>query len=242
MTEKTADEYVQSRFALLFYLGEFGCPSQGGWTFDSSQSSCTRVITELQVPSICDQAHQQINFECFSDVYTPVIADCDSPLTLDSTQTFCEGTETITEPAKPVCADGWTRIDLLCYQTDYQFIQKLCDVDANGNAVTGYTLIDNYCYQETEVSGSVSEGCDEGYTDTGSDCSITLTTTHTHSCESRDWLLDSDNGTCSDQRNYNRQQQFTCPTTHPENADGICETITDTQTLTFTCFQGTLKN
>jgi hypothetical protein len=111
-----------------------------------------------------------------------------------------------------------------------------CDNRA-GSPVTGFELLNNYCYAEVVNPYQPDKNCPDNTVELadGSGCEYYYEEDYFLSCESNVWALDIANETCTYTRADVQPLQSVCPSTHPENSDGLCETVLDITPLSFVC-------
>jgi hypothetical protein len=215
---------------------QFGCQSKA-WTFDPIGNSCTMIIKDIKIPSLCEPEHTQVGQQCFSTNVHALLPGCTLPYVVDPTEMFCEKNTIDIQQPKASCAEGYRRVDEICFIEDTQDPNISCDNDS-GTPVTGYKHINGYCFNDTKATTTSTISCPETHTDINTGCELTLTGTSSLSCDNRDWIFDTETETCTDERIYQQSPLNLCPESHPENAQGSCELLMDSVALEYICTTG----
>ena len=215
---------------------QFGCQSKA-WTFDPIGNSCTMIIKDIKIPSLCEPEHTQVGQQCFSTNVHALLPGCTLPYVVDPTEMFCEKNTIDIQQPKASCAEGYRRVDEICFSEDTQDPNISCDNDS-GTPVTGYKHINGYCFNDTKATTTSTISCPETHTDINTGCELTLTGTSSLSCDNRDWIFDTETETCTDERIYQQSPLNLCPESHPENAQGSCELLMDSVALEYICTTG----
>ena len=204
------------------------CPDNS-WTLNGTL--CDRTLTETASSIICDENAIKFENRCYLKETVAITLGCTDGFLFDSINEVCTRDITRIEPILYTCLPDYNVVGELCIKVEEELVTVEC-LDVT------HKLIGMQCYEESQSMGDPVKSCPSGYTDTGSDCTITNEFPAELSCSDSTYIYNVTDNSCNKTFEEIKSPVLECDTGFTQISTLMCQRTLVSTDPTITCPDG----